>query len=113
MEFSVRNISKVPINYLFLQINDIMAESETNGNNYDEAVYQKMIHAFFPLDGRDQDIGSANMNESVHKQYTHIGILNPVRLEKYIQPGETLTLSLGIYGKKSWYACINEAQVGP
>lgn len=102
LSFTIRNVGSIPVNYLFMKIQDHVVSSEENADVYETQIYQKAIKAFFPL--RDTFVGnSLEIDQGFVSKLSWTSDLTPIKLDKVLQPGEQLTIDLGVFGKRDWY----------
>ena len=98
LSFTIRNVGQVDINYIFIRIQENVLPSEES-SVYESEVYQRSVRAFYPL----QDCKfpeKLDYTTGAIKQMTFIGDLMPVKLDAVLEPGNHLTINLGVFGKR-------------
>jgi hypothetical protein len=107
VHFTIRNVGTIPINYLFFKIQDKMLPFE-NDDMYENEVYQKNIKAFYLI---ENDLGDIEPNLKAEHGYvtklTNCFDMEPIKLSQILNPGQQVTLKLGVFGKSNWYVFNN------
>lgn len=106
ISFTIRNIGQVPINYLFVKIEDNMAPLESDSSAYEQDVFQKGLLAFYPLDA------ALTGDTHILSDTTRVGELKPIKLDVELQPGDQLTYHIGLFGKRDCIGASIEISYG-
>lgn len=94
-----------------MRITDTIVQSEQTGDfPYETEVYQRSIRAFYPLDQKNSSLSQTKM--SAIAQMTHVGELEPIKLESDLNPGDQMTVTLGVFGKRSCSGGIVQLSYG-
>jgi hypothetical protein len=67
---------------------------------YETEVYQTRIRAFYPLASVTTPV-ELSANTGAISQMTHIGELQPIKLDQELQPGDQMKIPLGVFGRKN------------
>jgi Transport protein Trs120 or TRAPPC9, TRAPP II complex subunit len=81
-------------------IDSTVANNETDESPFETEVYQKSIRAFYPLSAVSFP-DSITSNTGAISQMTHVGGLEPTKLDIELNPGEQVVVKLGVFGKRN------------
>lgn len=100
-DFTVKNVSSVPITYFSVMVKDQMTNSQAveHGDDYERDVYEKNLNSCWVLKP-----GEPNSQQT--------GALGIIEFEGLLGPGETRNVRIGVFGKPNCTGLNIQVQYG-